>query len=117
MPEDLARRRLVGRGTVSASLQCMETRRLGLRLIVAAIAMVLSGIVSWAVAEAAQPAPVLEVFTRPGCSHCARALAYLDDLRVRRPALRVTVHDVVNEPDARERLRDLATRNGVMTAV
>lgn len=84
---------------------------------VAFIAMVLSGIGSRAVAETAQPEPVLEVFTRPGCSHCARAVEYLDDLRARHPALRLDVHDVVNEPGARDRLRNLAARNGVMTAV
>jgi len=65
----------------------------------------------------AQEPQALEVFTRPGCIHCAHARQYLDDLHARRPTLRITEHDVVADPLARERLRDLASRHGVAMAV
>jgi len=61
--------------------------------------------------------PVLEVFTRPGCSHCARASEYVNDLRARRPEVRVIVSDIVADPGARARLRELADRHGTMMAV
>src|SRR5512143_83626 len=64
-----------------------------------------------------QEPQALEVFTRPGCIHCARAHEYLDDLRTRRPDLRITERNVVADPLARERLRGLAVRHGVAMAV
>jgi glutaredoxin len=62
-------------------------------------------------------ADVLEVFTRPDCSHCARAGEYLKDLRARNPEVRVIFHDIVADPVARERLRALAEHHGTMMAV
>ncbi|MBP9087282.1 MAG: NrdH-redoxin [Kofleriaceae bacterium] len=60
---------------------------------------------------------MLEVFTRPGCSHCVRAAEYLQDLRTRRPELRVIVFDIHADPVARERLRELAARRETVMAV
>lgn len=76
-----------------------------------------TSISSAAPAAAPQGLQALEVFTRPGCIHCARAREYLDDLRARRPDLRITERNVVADPLARERLRDLAARHGVAIAV
>jgi glutaredoxin len=66
---------------------------------------------------APQGAPVVEVFSRPDCSHCARAGEYLTDLRARHPELRVIVFDIVADPQARTRLRDLADQHGTIMAV
>lgn len=85
------------------------------------VSLILAIAVAWrappAEAARAPEAPVLEVFTRPGCSHCARAADYLQELRARRPDLRVTVADVIADPVARERLRQLAARHGQVMAV
>ena len=59
----------------------------------------------------------LEFFTRPGCPYCARARVYLDDLRIRRPNVQITERDIVADPLALERLRDLAARHGITMAV
>lgn len=83
------------------------------------VAAVSAGTVARAVAEPPPPppAPTLEVFTRPGCSHCARAATYVDELRVRRPEVRVIFHDIIADLAARERLRGLATRQGAPLGV
>jgi glutaredoxin len=77
----------------------------------------LTSISSAAPTTAAQEPQAMEVFTRPGCIHCAHAREYLEDLRARRPNLRITERDVIADPIARERLRDLAARHGVAMAV
>jgi len=69
-------------------------------------------------AMAATPdAPIVEVFTRPDCIHCAAASEYLKDLRARHPELQVIVFDIVADPQARTRLRELAEIHGTMMAV
>lgn len=89
-------------------------RMLALPLIAVAA---LSWLAPTAAIAAGRDAPVLEVFTRPGCSHCARAGEYLNDLRARRPDVRVVVSDIVADPEARARLRGLADRHGTIMAV
>lgn len=59
----------------------------------------------------------LEVFVKPGCSHCDRAKVWLDDLRARRPEIAIVVHDVAAQPEARARLVALAKRAGALAAV
>lgn len=66
---------------------------------------------------ATQDTPTLEVFTRPGCSHCARAREYVRELRARRPDVRVVTSDIVADAEARARLREIAERHGTMMAV
>jgi glutaredoxin len=66
---------------------------------------------------AAPSTPAIEVYSRPGCSHCERARAYLDDLQSRRPDTRIVVFDVAADPEARDRLRVLAVRHGTVMAV
>jgi len=63
-------------------------------------------------ARAGEP-PRIEVFTRPGCPHCAAAQRYLARLARERPGLRVIEHDVAADPSARERLLALAAERGV----
>jgi glutaredoxin len=55
----------------------------------------------------------LELFTRPGCPHCADAKAFLAELAARRPELVVVERDVTADPAALERLRALSTAAGV----
>ncbi|MCR4294743.1 MAG: glutaredoxin family protein, partial [Elusimicrobia bacterium] len=70
---------------------------------VAVLALALSG----AAAPAAGAPAVIEVFSRPGCPHCAKADAWLSELEARRP-LRVIRHDVSRDPAAAERLERLS---------
>ncbi|MCM2305428.1 MAG: glutaredoxin family protein [Elusimicrobia bacterium] len=62
--------------------------------------------------RAAEPPAVLEVYTRPGCPHCARAEDWLKDLESRRPSLRVLRRDVTRDPEAEARLGRLARLAG-----
>lgn len=63
-------------------------------------------------AAVAAPSPVVEVFTRPGCPHCARAAVWLTELESRRPEVRVVRHDIAGDPLAASRLDRLARRDG-----
>jgi glutaredoxin len=67
--------------------------------------------------EAGTGAPVVEVYTRPGCTHCARAKDYLQELRARRPDVQVVDFDIVADLDARARLYTLTDQHGLMMAV
>jgi glutaredoxin len=70
----------------------------------------------WLAAGPAAAADVdadIEMFTREGCPYCAAALAFLEDLRRERPALRIVLRDVQADPAARERFLELAGRHGV----
>lgn len=64
----------------------------------------------------AQPAPDIEVFASPRCPHCHAAKLFLDQLQRERPALAVLYHNVDDEPEALERLRQLSTRFGYRSA-
>jgi len=63
----------------------------------------------------AEPTPDLEVFVRAGCPHCEAAEQFLDQLRRERPSLRITIHDVAQDPASLERLRALAAEQGLAT--
>jgi glutaredoxin len=54
----------------------------------------------------------IEVFTRPGCPHCAEAEHFLAGLARERPELRIVRRDVVADRAALDRLRALATTRG-----
>lgn len=88
------------------------------RTFLVALVLTFVGIVLVPAPADAQPStPTLELYTRPGCSHCARANEYLHDLQLRRPDLKVVVLDIAADPNARERLHELAERHGTMMAV
>jgi glutaredoxin len=83
-------------------------RRAGL-LLAAALTLVpaLAG------AARAAAAAELELFTRPGCPHCADAKEFLAGLAARRPELRVVERDVTADPAALGRLVELSRAAGV----
>jgi len=64
-----------------------------------------------AAAPAARDAD-LEMFSRPGCAHCARAESWLAELEARRPSLKVLRHDITRDPAAAERLSRLSREAG-----
>jgi glutaredoxin len=87
-----------------------------MRVVVAAVAIAIA-IVAGAARPAAASPPSLEVFVKPGCSHCERAKVWLDDLRERRPDVAIVVHDVAADRAARERLEAMAEDAGLLAAV
>jgi len=88
------------------------------RPFVVAVVLVLASLVLVpAPADALTRAPTIEVYTRPGCTHCARAAAYLRELQARRPELRIVAFDITAELEARKHLHELADRHGQMMAV
>jgi glutaredoxin len=61
----------------------------------------------------AQEAPVLQVFVREGCPHCAAAEEYLEELESARPELRVVYRWVDRDQDARSELQRLSRAAGI----
>ena len=57
---------------------------------------------------AASELAAIEVFTRAGCPHCADAHAFLAELRLERPDLRITWREVDRDPDALRELERLS---------
>jgi glutaredoxin len=99
---------------VTLFVRIQKARRDGSRRRVVAAALALAlwlGTPGLAVADAG--CRVLEVYTQPGCPHCAAAEAFLADLAAARPELEVRVSDVTADADALARLRRSSTRHGV----
>lgn len=63
----------------------------------------------------ASAGPVLEVFVREGCPHCAEAKHFLATLAAERPALRIVYRRVDADPAAREALFRLSRAAGIAT--
>jgi glutaredoxin len=78
-------------------------------LLALALAILLSLWPPAAVAAAGE----LQVFVREGCPHCAAAKAFLPELQRQRPAVRVRLRDVGNEPQARDDLLRLSRQQGI----
>jgi glutaredoxin len=57
--------------------------------------------------------PTLEMWSREGCPYCAEASTYLDQLRERRPDVRIVVYDIHRDPVARNRLLALSDQHRV----
>ncbi len=86
------------------------------RALAALIALALGLLAAARPGAAAAPA-TLEVFVKPGCTHCDRAKAWLGELHKRRPDLELVLHDVSADPAARARLVARAEADGVLAAV
>ncbi|MCC6765919.1 MAG: hypothetical protein IT293_14775 [Deltaproteobacteria bacterium] len=96
----------------------MGTAHRGRALRIAAAASLVACVVALGLVVAAEDeAPDIVVFARAGCSRCADAERFLAELRREQPTLRIEFHDVLREPEARERLRALTARRGVRTLV
>jgi glutaredoxin len=57
--------------------------------------------------------PTLEMWSREGCPYCAEASTYLEELRQRRPDVRIVVYDIYRDAGARERLLALSEQYAV----
>jgi len=55
----------------------------------------------------------VEIFTRPGCSRCTEAKAYLPAFRTTYPALRITTHDVLADPASNARFSQIARQQKI----
>jgi glutaredoxin len=64
-------------------------------------------------AQAGASEPVLEVFVREGCPHCARAEAFLPELRQQRPGLEVRLRRLDSDPAAIDDLIRVSRQVGI----
>ena len=88
---------------------------IGLQKFVAALIPWLLLLTVAATAHTGQPSPDLEVFVRLGCPHCETAKLFLGELQRERPSLRISVHDISEDPAAHRRLLMLAEERGITT--
>ncbi len=63
--------------------------------------------------EAGGNGPLLVVFVRDGCPHCADAKAYLAELAHQRPTLRIDYRAIDRDPQAREALEQISRQAGI----
>ncbi len=59
--------------------------------------------------------PDIDVFVRVGCPHCEAAKIFLDELRREQPSLHIALHDIAEDPAARQRLITLVWERGITT--
>ncbi|MEK9140382.1 MAG: glutaredoxin family protein, partial [Nitrospirota bacterium] len=57
----------------------------------------------------------IDVFMRAGCPHCEAAKIFLDELRGEQPSLHIALHDIAEDPAARQRLITLVQERGITT--
>jgi glutaredoxin len=57
----------------------------------------------------------IDVFVRAGCPHCEAAKIFLDELRREQPSLHIALHDIAEDPAARQRLITLVQERGITT--
>lgn len=50
----------------------------------------------------------IEAFVQAGCPHCAEAEQFLKDLQTQQPGLRIVIHEVTQDSQALQRLKNLA---------
>ena len=79
------------------------------RLLLCVLLLVLSG----PAVLADERLPDVEVFVRSGCPHCESAKRFLGELSRERPDLRISFHDVAEDPSAKARLTSLADERGI----
>ena len=87
-----------------------ERCRLGLSLYLFVL-LVLSG----TSLQAAGTTPDIDVFVRAGCPHCEAAKIFLDELRREQASLHIALHDIAEDPAARQRLITLVQERGITT--
>ncbi|MEF3075474.1 glutaredoxin family protein [Methylobacter sp. Wu1] len=68
--------------------------------------------------DAARQAPAdIEAFVREGCPHCEKAEEFLKALALEQPWLRIVVRDIQRDPEALERLKQIAEATGANVSV
>jgi glutaredoxin len=71
-----------------------------------------------AVQDAArQESADIEAFVREGCPHCEKAEEFLKALALEQPWLRIVVRDIQRDPEALERLKQIAEATGANVSV
>lgn len=65
--------------------------------------------------QAAETTPDIDVFVRAGCPHCEAAKIFLDELQREQPSLHIALHDIAEDPAARQRLITLVQERGITT--
>lgn len=76
------------------------------------VLLVLSGTTLQA---ASTTTPDIDVFVRAGCPHCEAAKIFLDEMRREQPSLHIALHDIAEDPAARQRLITLVQERGITT--
>lgn len=76
------------------------------------VLLVLSGTTLQA---ASTTTPDIDVFVRAGCPHCEAAKIFLDELRREQHSLHIALHDIAEDPAARQRLITLVQERGITT--
>ena len=98
---------------MSAS-RLLRQRHLGLiALLLAVLQTLLWSLPAAKANPAADPAPLLEVFVRDGCPHCAAAKAFLPELQRVHPQLQVRERSLSHDPTALQALLDHSRRAGI----
>jgi glutaredoxin len=59
--------------------------------------------------------PVLHVYVREGCPHCAAAEVYLEELQQSRPPWQLRLHRLEADPNALRELQQISRRAGIRT--
>jgi glutaredoxin len=93
-----------------------DARRIGRaswRAVLALLWALLTAWPAWAAPATPNDARVLTVFVREGCPHCTDAKAFLAQLAVERPALRIAWRPVDEDPEARAELERLSRAAGI----
>lgn len=65
--------------------------------------------------QAPNTTPDIDIFVRAGCPHCEAAKIFLDELRREQPSLHIALHDIAEDPAARQRLITLVQERGITT--
>jgi cytochrome c biogenesis protein CcdA/glutaredoxin len=77
-------------------------------------AALLAGILVAGASQAAdESCKRIDVYSREGCPHCANAKEFLGLLAEERPDLEIVIHDVIQDPGARDRLWQLQAEHAV----
>lgn len=56
----------------------------------------------------------IHAYTRDGCPHCADGKVFLAKMKQRYPGFRIQIHEITNDPFAREELQALARRHNIL---
>lgn len=96
----------------AATLRFAILCRLLLCCLLAGVSVAAAGAGPAPLAATAGAPPILEVYVREGCPHCADAERFLAELAARRPGLAIAYREVDRDPAARDALVELSRQAG-----